>query len=309
MSDHLSGNRADVREFLISRRARISPDEAGLPVSGRRRVQGLRREEVALLAGVSVDWYTRLEKGHIGGVSREVLDAVARVLRLDDEERIYLVDLADAARPGRRVRARARELPPTVQWLLDSMTLSAAMLTDEHQDVLATNALSRALYAPLFTSATTIESGRANLVRYHFLDPGARDFYGDWDETADVLVAVVRTEAGRNPHDVRTRELVEELTTASAGFRARWHTHNVLLHVQGTKVFRHPEAGRLTLRYHALDLPVSAAETRHLCVCTAEPGSADEDRLTALGQNTASGFTGSPVVPRMRGTAATNRNV
>jgi transcriptional regulator with XRE-family HTH domain len=276
-----SGNRADVREFLISRRARISPDQAGLPVTGRRRVPGLRREEVAMLAGVSLDWYTRLEKGHISGVSHEVLHAVARILQLDDEERTYLFDLAHAARPAHRTRP-APPLPPNVQWLLDSMTLSAAMITDERHDVLATNALARALYAPLFTSDTTLDSGRANLVRYHFLDPGAHDFYGNWNLTADMLVAALRTEAGRNPHDVDTRGLVGELTTASADFRARWNTHNILIHARGTKLFRHPAAGRLSLSYHSLGLPISVGQTRHTCVCTAEPGSADEDKLTLL---------------------------
>lgn len=276
-----SGNRADVREFLISRRARISPDQASLPVTGRRRVPGLRREEVAMLAGVSVDWYTRLEKGHIGGVSREVLDAVARVLQLDDEERTYLFDLAHAARPAPRSRPRV-PLPANVQWLLDGMTLSAAMVTDKRHEVLASNALARVLYAPLFSSATTLENDRLNLVRYHFLDPGARDFYGNWNLTGDLLVASLRTEAGRNPHDVETRELVGELTTASADFRARWNTHDVLILARGTVLVRHPDAGRLSLSYHALGLPISVGETRHLCVCTAEPGSADEDRLALL---------------------------
>ncbi|HEX7303824.1 helix-turn-helix transcriptional regulator [Lentzea sp.] len=276
------GNRADVREFLASRRARITPDEAGLPVHGRRRVPGLRREEVALLAGVSADWYTRLEKGHISGVSRQVLDAVARVLRLDDEERVYLFDLAHAAEPARAARTAEPLLPATVQWLLDSMTLSAAMVTTRRQDVLATNALARALFAPLFASATTVENGQANFIRYHFLDPGARDFYGNWNVVADVLAASLRTEAGRHPHDVLTRELVGELTTASAEFRTRWNAHDVLLHARGTKIFRHPEAGRMSLSYHSVDLPISAAETRPMCVCTAEPGSADEEKLTLL---------------------------
>ncbi|PRY30465.1 hypothetical protein CLV70_10417 [Pseudosporangium ferrugineum] len=166
--------------------------------------------------------------------------------------------------------------------MLDSMTLSAAMVTDERHGVLAANPLARALYAPLFGSATTLGSGHANLVRYHFLDPGARDFYGDWNLTADMLVASLRTEAGRHPHDAGTRELVGELTTASAAFRARWNTHNILLHARGTKLFRHPEAGRLSLSYHSLGLPVSVGETRQMCVCTAEPGSADEEKLILL---------------------------
>ncbi|MGW6441441.1 helix-turn-helix domain-containing protein [Lentzea sp. NPDC055074] len=280
MSD-LPPNRADVREFLISRRARVSPSQVGLPSTGRRRVPGLRREEVALLAGVSADWYTRLEKGHINGVSAEVLDAVARVLRLDDEERTYLFDLARASRPARRARAAAPPLPETVQWLLDGMTSSAAMVTDGRQNVLAANPLARALYAPFFAGATTLGDDRANLARYHFLDPGARDFYGDWDATADMLVASLRTEAGRHPDDLETRALVSELT-ADAGFRARWSTHDVLIHPRGTKLFRHAEAGLLSLSYHSMDLPISATETRHVCVCTARPGSADADKLALL---------------------------
>ncbi|GAA2694943.1 MULTISPECIES: helix-turn-helix transcriptional regulator [Actinosynnema] len=276
------GNRADVRDFLISRRARISPGRAGLPSGGRRRVPGLRREEVALLAGVSVDWYTRLEKGHIGEVSREVLDAVAGVLRLDEEERVYLFDLARAARPARRVAEVEEGLPESARWLLDGMTLSSAMITGRRQDVLAANALARALYAPLFASGATTGSGRANLARYHFLDPGARDFYGDWGGTADVLVAALRAEAGRDPRDVGIRELVGELTGASGEFRARWAAHDVLLHPRGAKVFRHPVAGTLSLSYHSVDLPVSATETRHVCACTAEPGSVDEERLLSL---------------------------
>lgn len=211
-----------------------------------------------------------------------MLAAVARVLHLDDEERIYLFDLAHASRPARRVQTAAPQLPANVQWLLDSMTGSAAMVTNERQDVLATNPLSRALYAPFFSSATTLDGGRANLVRYHFLDPGARDFYGNWNVTADTLVASLRTEAGRNPHDVDTRDLVGELTTASADFRTRWNTHNILIHARGAKIFRHPEVGRLNLSYHSLDLPISAVETRHMCVCTAEPGSPDADKLNLL---------------------------
>ncbi|WP_232519867.1 helix-turn-helix domain-containing protein [Actinosynnema pretiosum] len=284
---HPVANRSDVRDFLVSRRARVSPGRVGLPVLGRRRVPGLRREEVALLAGVSVDWYTRLERGHIGGVSREVLDSVAGVLRLDAEERVYLFDLARAARPPRPAEEVAEAvaeaaLPATAQWLLDSMTLSSAMVTGPRQDVLAVNPLARALYAPLFASATTREGGPANLARYHFLDAGAREFYGDWAGTADVLVAALRAEAGRDPRDRATRELVGELTAASAEFRARWSAHDVLLHPRGVKTFRHPGAGELRLSYHSVDLPISATRTRHVCACTAEPGSTDEARLRSL---------------------------
>lgn len=266
----------------MSRRARITPDQAGLLTFGPRRVPGLRREEVARLAGISTDWYTRLEKGYIGEVSEDVLRAVARVLRLNDEERIYLLDLARAARRARRPSRTTQEFSPSVQWLLDSMTLSAAMVSDSRQDVLATNALGRALYAPLFTSDTTLERGRANLARYHFLDHSARDFYGDWNATADVLTASLRTEAGRDPHDVEARDLADELIAASPDFRTRWNSHDVLIHAQGVKTFHHPEVGELSLTYRSVDLPVVAEEIMSLCVCTAEPGSTAEDQVKLL---------------------------
>jgi transcriptional regulator with XRE-family HTH domain len=279
-------NRASVRDFLMSRRARITPAQAGLPVSGRRRVPGLRREEVAVLAGVSSEWYVRLEKGHISDVSFDVLDAVARALRLDDEERIYLFDLARAARGGAPDRicgvTTTPALPTTVQWLLDSMALSSAMVSNRRLDVLALNPLGRALYSPMLQSPTTREHGRANLIRYHFADPGAQDFYGDWNITANVLVGLLRTEAGRDHCDDGITDLVSELSSTSAEFRTRWAAHNIVIHNRGTKIFRHPTAGPLTLAYHSLDLPISAQKSEMMTVCTAEPGSADEDRLRLL---------------------------
>ncbi|MBL7257456.1 helix-turn-helix transcriptional regulator [Paractinoplanes lichenicola] len=284
-------NRAAVRDFLISRRARVTPAQAGLPTSGRRRVPGLRREEVAVLAGVSTEWYTRLEKGHIRDVSYDVLDAVARTLRLDDEERLYLFDLARAARAEtpdgtsqdcRSVAAADVELPPTVQWLLDSMTLSSATVTNRRLDVLAINPLGRALYSPMFDSPASGEPNHPNLARYHFLCPSARDFYGDWDVTADVLVGLLRTEAGRAHCDDVLHGLVAELSDASAEFRARWAKHHIVIHNRGTKLFRHPFAGPLTLAYHSMLLPISVQEAQMTTLCTAEPGSPDEDRLRML---------------------------
>ncbi len=176
--DQQPGNRDEIRDFLASRRARITPVQVGLPASTRRRVAGLRREEVAVLAGVSTEWYTRLEKGHIGGVSEEVLDAVARALRLDDDERTYLFDLARSSRPASCTRSRRRdvEVPPQVQWLLDSMTMSSAFVRNGRTDVVASNALARAVYAPMFDSSTVDQRGHPNIVRYIFLDPGAHDF-------------------------------------------------------------------------------------------------------------------------------------
>jgi transcriptional regulator with XRE-family HTH domain len=278
-------NRVAVREFLISRRARITPVQAGLPGGARRRVPGLRREEVAVLAGVSTEWYTRLEKGHIRDVSYDVLEAVARALRLDDEERIYLFDMARVARaetPGSSARecpavAARVELPATVQWLLDSMTLSSAMVTSKRLDVLAINPLGRALYAPLFESPE-----QPNLARFHFLDPGARDFHGNWEATADVLVGLLRTEVGRAHCDQALHDMVAGLNEVSDEFRARWQAHNIVINYRGTKVFRHPFAGPLTLAYHSMDLPIAVQDGPMLSVCTAEPGSADEERLRML---------------------------
>ncbi|MER7394676.1 helix-turn-helix transcriptional regulator [Streptomyces sp. NPDC000151] len=287
-----SDNRADIRDFLARRRAQLTPEQVGLPTSGRRRVPGLRREEVAVLAGVSTEWYTRLEKGHISGVSEDVLDAVARTLQLSEDERTYLFDLAKAAQPSPapRRRRKAVEVPPRVQWLLDSMTLSAAFVSNGRLDIVATNALARALFAPMFVSATTDDRGRPNFARYYFLDPTSQDFADDWDSAADTTAALLRAEAGRYPSDKALRELVGELSTVSAGFRTRWAAHNVRIHHGGIKRFHHPDAGPLTLTYQPLDLPMSAQEAHSLTIYTAEPGTTDEDRLKLLASWAAPGF-------------------
>ncbi|MDP9793757.1 transcriptional regulator with XRE-family HTH domain [Catenuloplanes nepalensis] len=281
------GTRADVRDFLITRRARITPAQAGLPETGRRRVPGLRREEVAVLAGVSAEWYSRLEKGHIDGVSGTVLDAVARALRLDDGERAYLFDLARAARAGDRDRpADPPPLPANVQWLLDSMTLSAALVCTRRMDIVAMNPLGRVLFAPI------LDSGHTNLARHLFLDPGARRFYGEWDGAADVKADLLRGEAGRNPHDRRMQALVAELSARSPEFRARWTAHNIDARHEGAKVFHHPEAGPLSLAYRSMVIPVSAGLSLPLCVYTPEPGSASEDTLKVLASWAATGYAG-----------------
>ncbi|WP_421106858.1 helix-turn-helix domain-containing protein [Streptomyces sp. NEAU-S77] len=279
-----SDNRADIRDFLSRRRAQLTPEQVGLPTSGRRRVPGLRREEVAVLAGVSTEWYTRLERGHISGVSEDVLDAVARTLQLSDDERTYLFDLAKAAQPSpaARRRRKAVDVPPRVQWLLDSMTLSAAFVSNGRLDMVATNALARALFAPVFHSHTTDERGRPNFARFYFLDRGSHDFADDWDDAAEITVALLRAEAGRFPHDKALRELVGELSTVSAEFRTRWAAHNVRIHHGGVKRFHHPDAGPLELTYQPLNLPMSAHEAHSLTIYTAEPGTADEDRLKLL---------------------------
>ncbi|MEU6230075.1 helix-turn-helix transcriptional regulator [Streptomyces sp. NPDC047042] len=277
-------NRDDIRDFLVRRRAQLTPEQVGLPAGGRRRVPGLRREEVAILAGVSTEWYTRLEKGHISGVSEDVLDAVARTLQLDDDERTYLFDLARAAQPSpaTRRRRKAVEVPPRVQWLLDSMTLSAAYVTNGRLDMVATNALARALFSPMFASHTTDRRGRPNFARFWFLDKDSREFADDWNSAADTTAALLRAEAGRYPDDKALRELVGELSTVSAEFRTRWATHDVRIHHSGVKHLHHPDAGPLELTYQPLDLPISAREAHSLVIYTAEPGTPHEDRLKLL---------------------------
>jgi transcriptional regulator with XRE-family HTH domain len=273
-------NRSDIRDFLTSRRARITPQQAGLlPGGGRRRVPGLRREEVAVLAGVSTDWYTRLEKGHISGVSEDVLEAVARALRLDEAERTYLFDLARAARPTRAPQRRSRvQIRPPVQWMLDSMTGSAAFVANRRLDIVATNSLGWALHAPLFDNPR----GAANFARFQFLDPRALDYYPDWDGAANVTVALLRAEAGRRPNDTLLRELVGELSTVSEQFRTRWAAHNVRIHHNGVKQFHHPVVGGLGLAYNTLDLPTGDSADLRLTIYTAEPGTPSEDALKLL---------------------------
>jgi transcriptional regulator with XRE-family HTH domain len=274
-------NRSDIRDFLASRRARITPEQAGLlPGGGRRRVPGLRREEVAVLAGVSTDWYTRLEKGHITGVSEDVLEAVARALQLDEAERTYLFDLARAAaKPSRTPqRRRKAQIQPRVQWMLDSMTGSAAFVANGRLDIVATNALGRALHSPMFD----VPGRPANFARFQFLDLRARDYYQDWEGAANITVALLRAEAGRRPQDTQLRELVGELSTVSEEFRTRWAAHNVRVHHNGAKQFHHPVVGTLELSYCTLDLPTEDQSDLRLTIYTAAPGSPSEDALTLL---------------------------
>lgn len=282
--DQQAGRRSEIRDFLASRRAKITPAQAGLPTGARRRVAGLRREEVAFLAGVSAEWYTRLEKGHIGGVSENVLDAVARALRLDDDERTYLFDVARFSRPGGRAPSRRTdvEVPTRVQWLLDSMTMSAAFVRNGRTDVVASNPLARAVYAPMFGSATIDGRGRPNIARYIFLDRDAPDFFLDWDAAGSATAALLSAEAGREPHDRALRELIGELSTLSPEFRGLWAAHDVLIRHDGSKRLQHPDVGHLELTFQSLDLPVFGRAVHNLIVYIAEPGTASEDRLELL---------------------------
>jgi hypothetical protein len=211
------------------------------------------------------------------------LEAVARALQLNDAERTYLYDLAQAARPATRTprRRRAAKVPPHVQWMLDSMTMSAAYVRNGRMDVVAINPLGRPLYSPMFDS--DIADGRGvNLARFHFLDAAAHDFFCDWDGAANATVALLRAEAGRYPNDSGLRELVGELSTVSAEFRTRWAAHNVRVHHGGSKRLQHPEVGVLELTYQSLDLPTSDQAVLDLTIFTAEPGTASEDRLKLL---------------------------
>jgi transcriptional regulator with XRE-family HTH domain len=295
-------SRAAVRDFLISRRARITPETVGLTAAGRRRVLGLRREEVAALAGVSPEWYTRLEKGHIGDVSESVLDAVARALLLSDEEGIYLHDLANAARPRVRKRGGSTSppLPDAVQWMLDGMTLSAATIVDQRLDIMAANPIAQAIYMHLFDERVGHDDTRPNVALYHFLDPRSRDFDENWDITADDLVSTLRAEAGRDPQNTALRHLIGELSKGSPEFRTRWAAQNVRTYRRGSKSFRHPEVGHLTLAYHSMSVPVSATDNMTMCVYTPEPGSDTEERMRVLASWSATALTdvpsGSPAI-------------
>ncbi|TQJ36894.1 helix-turn-helix transcriptional regulator [Streptomyces sp. NBC_00080] len=286
-------NQAEVREFLTSRRAKITPEQAGLPSGSRRRVPGLRRSEVAALADVSVEYYAKLERGNLAGVSPAVLEAVACALRLDDAERAHLLNLAQAAdgsdaliRPRRR--AAQWKAHRSLQWVLDAVTAGPAFVRNGRMDLLAVNQLARAFYDDVY--ATT--GNQANLARFQFLDPASRRFYLDWDQAADVAVAILRTEAGRNPHDKDLHDLVGELSTRSDEFRTRWGAHNVRHHGTGTKRFHHHTVGDLTLAYEGLEM--AAAPGLTLTVYTAEPGSAHEEGLRLLASWAATQNVGSP---------------
>jgi transcriptional regulator with XRE-family HTH domain len=254
----------DIAEFLASRRAKVTPEQVGLPSYGPRRVPGLRREEVASLAGVSVDYYKRLERGNVNGVSDIVLEALARALQLDEAERAHLFDLVRASSPiaPRRRRAVPQRVRPVVQRILDSMG-TPALVRNARVDYLAANPLGRALYAPLFES----REQPANSARFTFLDPAAHDFYADWERVAKDLVAHLRSEAGRNPYDRGLSDL------------------NVRFHQTGVKRLRHPVVGDLDLTYEVMELSADAGLT--MAVYSAEPGSRSEEGLNLLATWTA----------------------
>ena len=274
-------NKVEVREFLTSRRAKISPQQAGLPDSGKRRVPGLRRSEVAALAGMSVEYYAQLERGALAGVSAGVLDALARALQLDDAERVHLLRLAREADGSSRIlrhpRPKQWSVRPSLQWTLDAITTAPAIVGNDRLDFLAANQLGRAMYSDLFLDP----SAPPNFARHIFLDSSARRFYPNWDLAADLAVANLRTAAGKDPHDKRLHELVGEMSTRSEEFRRRWQAHDVRTHGTGVKHFHHHLVGDLELAYESLDLRAEPGLT--LTVYAAEPASPTAHAISLLG--------------------------
>lgn len=281
-------NRAEVREFLTSRRARINPADIGLPVGTKRRVQGLRRSEVATLAGVSVEYYTRLERGTISGASPEVLDGLAKALRLDDAERAHLFDLAHAAspvsRPPKRRSSKGWRPHQSLQWALDAVTAGPAFVRNGRMDLLAVNPLARAFYKDAFGVPGQVP----NLARFTFLDERSDEFYPDWDAFADVTVSILRTEAGRDPHNKELHDLIGELSTRSEEFRRLWGAHNVRHHGTGFKTFNHSVVGEMTLAFEGLEMAAEPGLT--LTIYTAEPGSPSFERMLLLASWAASEY-------------------
>lgn len=268
-------------DFLRTRRDRITPQQAGIIGGGRRRVPGLRREELAMLTGVSVEYYARMERGDLRGVSLEVLDALARALQLDEAETDHLADLARAAGPTLPRRRRStpgeKAVKPQLQRFLDAVTGAPMWVRDRRLDFVTANPLGRALYAPMLEDP----ANQGNTARFTFLSPASRVFFPDWEANADDIVATLRTYAGQNPHDKRLTDLIGELVTRSDAFRLRWTRHDVRHHRAGLKRIHHPVVGDLELSYEAMEFP--ANPDWFMFAFTAEPGSATEERLKLLG--------------------------
>ncbi|WP_329599848.1 helix-turn-helix transcriptional regulator [Streptomyces pseudovenezuelae] len=272
-------NRAEISAFLKSRRDKITPEQAGLPVYGQRRVAGLRRNEVATLAGVSVEYYTRLERGNLSGVSDSVLEALAEALRLDDTERTHLYDLARAANttPARARRRTARPaVRPSVQRIVDGMPGMPAFVKNHRFDMLVANPLGRALFSEMYADPVC----GANTLRFAFLSPAARRFFVDWERIARGAVGALRVEVGKNPYDRELSNLIGELSTRSDAFRVMWGAHDVHVFHDGTKRFRHPVVGELELDFESMNLPDGSGLT--VALYNAAPGSAAADALNLL---------------------------
>ncbi|WP_067840482.1 helix-turn-helix transcriptional regulator [Nocardia lijiangensis] len=271
-------NRDAVSAFLRSRRERITPEQAGLPTYGQRRVPGLRRGEVATLAGVSVEYYTRLERGNLKGVSDGVLDTLAQALRLDGTERMYLYDLARAAGPAPQARRRAIRptVRPSVARIVEGMPGLPASVMNNRLDTLAANSLARALYSEMYADATC----GANIARFAFLSPAARRFYTDWERMARFAVGALRIEAGKNPYDRELSNLIGELSTRSDAFRVMWGSQDVCVFSQSTKRLNHPLVGDLELDQETMTLPDESGLS--VVVYSAPAGTAAEEGLRLL---------------------------
>ncbi|MFE4827670.1 helix-turn-helix transcriptional regulator [Streptomyces sp. NPDC056672] len=273
---------SELADFLRTRRAGITPDQTGLPADGRaRRVPGLRRDEVARLAGVSTEYYTRLEQGRGGNPSPEVLEALARALRLDAAEREHLVDLLARPTPARRAPGNPQRVRPGLHLMLHTLDHVPAFILGRRTDVLASNRLARAI----LTDFDALPVTRRNLARYYLLDPAARDRVGDWDRIAAETVAILRLEAGRYPHDRQLADLVGELTLRSVEFSDWWNDHRVLRRTHGTKRYHHPLVGDLHFSYESFQAPGDTDQT--MCVYNVEPGSPTAESLQLLSNWTA----------------------
>ncbi|MFJ3310529.1 helix-turn-helix domain-containing protein [Streptomyces sp. NPDC086549] len=274
------GNPDAVSAFLRSRRDRITPEQAGLPTYGRRRVPGLRRGEVATLAGVSVEYYTRLERGNLRGVSDSVLDALGQALRLDATERMYLYDLARAAGPAPEARARQREVRPAVRpsvaRIVEGMPEMPAFVMNNRLDALAANPLGRALYSEMYADPAC----GANVARFAFFSTAATRFYADWERMARFAVGALRIEAGKSPYDRELSNLIGELSTRSDAFRVMWGSHDVHVFRESTKRLNHPLVGDLELDQETMSLPDESGLS--VVVYSAPPGTAAEDGLKLL---------------------------
>ena len=271
-----------ISEFLTTRRAKLSPEQVGLPnFGGRRRVPGLRREEVALVAGMSPEYYKRLERGNAAGVSEAVIDGVSRALQLDEAEHAHLLDLIRAANAGAHPRQRRRpaaraQLTSSMRQTVDAMSTVPVFVQNGRLDAVATNTLGHALFSEMLDDATP----PANAARFIFLDSRAQNFYRDWDAQTRQIVAVLRAEAGRSPHDRKLSDLVGELSTRSELFRKLWGAHDVREHRTGLKRVHHPVVGDLDLTFQAMDL--ASDRGLQMIVFSSEPGSVTHERLQLL---------------------------
>ncbi|MDP4509551.1 helix-turn-helix transcriptional regulator [Nonomuraea turcica] len=285
--------RSELAGFLRSRRARITPDRAGLPEDARaRRVPGLRRDEVARLAGVSTEYYTRLEQGRAGTPSPEVVEALARTLQLDPAEREHLVDLLARPTPARRAPSAPQRVRPGLHLTLQTLEHVPAFIVGRRTDMLATNRLAR----EVLTDFDALPAPQRNLARYYLLDPDARDRVGDWAQIAAETVAMLRLEAGRYPNDRRLADLVGELTLRCPEFSTWWNDHRVLRRTHGTKCYHHPEVGELHFSYESFQPPGDPDQV--LCIYNVEPGSPTADALRLLSSWAAPG---APPPPRRHG--------